>query len=216
MNIFLTIVTKETIIYMFYMLMFYSGGKNEEYKKIVITVMIVSMTLGMYPVNEVLATSKCLSTDYTNYKDVGGIFCYTIREKVKTYHDSYKTTKGKLLVLGTVTNTKKKKCKMTGTYSKTRSRTYSIAAKTPTNILKKVVDISIGGALTYSQTVTLSATVTVKGKSAYTFYYRVNTRTDKYKHVVQKQSNKFGAYKNEGAEFKRYSNVYSKTPEIIV
>lgn len=161
--------------------------------------------------------AKYLSTKYQHYSLPTGLMCSQTRERVKTYSEGKDVTKGKKSVLGSVTNTKKKKCQMTGTYTKTRSRSYSVGTNIELPILENAVTLTIGGSLSFSESITLSATVTVPKKSTYTFYYRVNTRKDKYKHLVQKQrSSVTGKWNDFGSEFTRYSTITTKTPEIIV
>ncbi len=163
------------------------------------------------------ANAKYLSTKYQHYSLPTGIMCSQTRERVKTYSEGKEITKGYKSVLGSVTNTKKKKCKMTGTYTKTRSRSYSVGGNIELPILENAVNLTIGGSLSFSESITLSATVTVPKKSTYTFYYRVNTRKDKYKHLVQKQrSSVTGKWNSYGSQFTRYSTITTKTPEIIV
>lgn len=186
-------------------------------RKLITSLLIICLSFGLYPKMDISAASTFVGTDYTNYGITGGIVCYSTRERVKTYFASANVTYGKTLLLGTVTNTTGRKATMTGTYSKNRTRIYTISAKIPTSILKKAIDVTIGGSLSYSESVTLSASASVKKYSSHNFYYRVNTQVATYRHVVQKQQqNISGDWNNKGNAKTRYSYVTSTAPEIIV
>lgn len=185
-------------------------------KKIIISFLCFSIIVLSYPITNVSA-STYVSTKYINERLVGGIVPHGVRDKVKTYYESHTVTKGKKQVLGTVTNTTKKKATISASYSKTRSRSFSIGVSIPKEILKDAVSLTISGGLSFSETITLSASVKLKAGKSHTFYYRTNTIKDKYKHIVQCQSTDIsGTWKNSGSTKTKYSTVTTKAPEIIV
>lgn len=92
-------------------------------KKIIISFLCLSIIILSYPTTNVSA-STYVSTKYINERLVGGIVTHCVRDRVKTYYQGQTKTKGTKQVLGTVTNTKKKKATISASYSKTRSRSF--------------------------------------------------------------------------------------------
>lgn len=185
--------------------------------KFIPAILTCSLIFGIIPSNTISA-STYVSTDYINETKQGNMLVHYSRDKVTTYYEgvssvSYSTKQP----LGSVTNTHSTPQVMGGSYSKTRSRTFSLSAKVTKNILKHAVDLTIGGSLTYSETVTLSASYNIPGNTTHTFYYQMRTQTDKYKHIVQRQTKTLESnYSNYGSPSTSYSYVYSKSPHIVI
>lgn len=126
--------------------------------------------------------------------------------------------KGLKKVLGTLTNSGKKGRYMSASYTKSKTRTYSLGVDTKLSFLKKEVKATIGGSVSDSSSVTLnSGDIWVGPKKSATLYYRINKTTCKYKNVKTTYKNSAstgGKWKKTGSSTS-YSYIYENTPEII-
>lgn len=192
--------------------------KSSNLKKFLSTILaIVTIFVGAAMPTSASAYSK--QTYYTNYGCTWGTMSYATRTKVTSTVVSTNTSYTSKQKVGSVKNTSKYTAKKTFTISKTSSRSYSFSASAdvPVKLLKNDVKLTIGGSLTFSETLTLSAMVDVPAKTTSPVYLRYEKESIKYKYVCQKQQQDiYGKWRNVGKSYTKYATVTTSVPEIIV
>ncbi len=138
------------------------------------------------------------------------------RFKIKTSLKSTKSTNESKVAEGKLTNTSKKAATGTLSRTKTKTSTYSLSFSIPKTALKTEVTASIGGALSYSTSTTISISGTIPAKSSRTVYSRDVKKVYTYNHDRQLQhyTKKKGWY-NSGKSKTYTSKVTRKFPELI-
>lgn len=178
--------------------------------------LFVAYHVSLPDISEPLAVSTYYSETWQGSASGMGLIYY--RNKYVTDHIMTGVNYGKKQTLGTVTNTESKAKQMSASYAKAESRTYTLNAKVPVQVLKKAVDVTIGGSLSYTTTITLSGSITVPARSSRNFYYRTNTETATFSTTKQTQKRNLGGsstWKNYGSAEHYTEKVITKTPELI-
>ena len=166
------------------------------------------------------AASRRIRTYYTGIDLVGtGMNGYTVRYKVVSYYLGPKKTYSKKKEVGEIRNSTSKSATKTLSLSRSTSRTFSISVSTviPKKVLESDVSATIGGSISYNNTITISAGATVPPRSSRSVYLQYKTTKDKYKYVVQKQIKKmYGNWRNLGKQKVRYNTETTKVPVLVI
>lgn len=162
-----------------------------------------------------LASTTYYSDEYQ--RTPNGITMY--RNKYVTTYLGSSTNLGTRQILGTLTNTENVGKNMSGTYSETTNRTYSLSFSVPLKVLEQAVSATIGNSVSYSRTVSLTGSMYVKAKSSANLYFRKNTQISMYTTVDQVQSciggGSGGNWENNGSSSTYNSSVSTLYPELI-
>lgn len=166
------------------------------------------------------AGSRRIKTYYTGVDIVGkGLSEYTVRYCVTSYYLGRKNSYSKKREVGEIKNTSKKAATRTLSLSKTTSRTYSISASTiiPVKVLQNDVSATIGGALSFSNTITISAGASVPPGKSKSVYLQYKTSKDRYRYVIQKQvKSLYGQWRDKGKVSVKYNTCKTKVPVLVM
>ena len=161
-------------------------------------------------VNDVQPSYAYSKVYYNNYGVTDGIVCYTTRTKVVSKLTTKRITYTKKKKIGQVKNTGKKAATKSISFSENRTRTFnfSVSADVPIKCLKQDVKATLGGALSYSKTVTISTSAV---------YMRYEKEVATYMYTCQDQQQDIGGnWYNKGKPYVKYATVTTKVPELIV
>ena len=166
------------------------------------------------------AGEKKIKTYYTGIDLVGtGMNGYTIRYKVVSYYLGRQIQYTRKREIGEIRNTTKKAATKSLSLSKSTTRTYSISASTviPKRVLQSDITATIGGSLSFNNTISISASASVPPGRSRSVYLQYKKSRDKYKYVVQKQSKSmYGKWKNLGKLEVRYNTSTTKVPVLVI
>ena len=138
---------------------------------------------------------------------------WTYRNKITTSLYSNSTATGTNSTVLCAKNTTSTKQSYGYSYSKTLSASVSLGAKVPV----KAVELEAGGSVSYSTTTTISASVSVPAKTTYYVKKRTDTKSNKYKNIIQNQYLAVnGNWYNNGSSSTVYSTVTNKYPTITI
>lgn len=166
------------------------------------------------------AAEKKIKTYYTGVDIQGtGFTGYTIRYRVKSYYLGRRSTYSKKREVGEIKNSTSQAATKTLSLSRSTSRTYSISlsAVIPKYVLESDVSATIGGSLTFNNTITISAGATVPPHRSRSVYLQYKYSKDRYKYVVQKQIKKmYGKWKDIGKVSVKYNTSTTKVPVLVL
>ena len=170
--------------------------------------------------NESYAAEKKIKTYYTGIDVQGtGFTGYTIRYKLTSYYLGKKVTYSKKREIGEIRNFTSKKATKTLSVSRSTTRTYSISFSSviPKSVVKQDINATIGGALSFSNTITISAGAEVPPHTSRSVYLQYKTTKNRYKYVAQKQIKPmFGKWRNIGKSFVKYNTSTTRVPALVL
>lgn len=180
------------------------------FRTLFVTICMISMFVTSEPV-------YAATVHYGDYGITGGIMCYSTRVKYTQTSCTSTTTKGSKTKVATIENTGSTKATKSITLSETTSRSYSVSANIPLDIIKADVKATIGGSVSYSKTISVSASAEVPKKSSSSVYLRYDTTTTTYTYTCQKQQqNIYGEWINVGKTYTKTLKVVTKVPVLTV
>ena len=166
------------------------------------------------------AKERKIKTYITGVDIVGkGFTEYTVRYCVKSYYLGKQVSYSRRREIGEIKNTSKKTATRSLSLSKSTSRAYSISVSTviPAKMLQSDVSATIGGSLSFNNTITISASAPVPPGKSRSVYLQYKTSRDKYKYVVQKQiKSLYGKWRNQGKVTIKYNTCKTKVPVLVI
>ena len=169
---------------------------------------------------ETHAADKKIKTYYTGLNIQGtGFTGYTIRYRVLSYYQWKKISYSKKREVGEIVNNTGKKATKTLSLSRSTTRTCSISFSTviPKSVVKSDINATIGGSVSFNNTITISAGASVPAHSSRSVYLQYKTIKNRYKYVVQKQIKPmYGKWKNVGKKYVKYNTSTTKIPVLVV
>lgn len=186
----------------------------------IMLLLAVALTCAVIAAAPVHAGEKKIKTYYTGIDLVGtGMNGYTIRYKVTSYYLGRQISYTRKREIGEIRNTTKKAATKTLSLSKSTTRTYSISASTviPKRVLQNDISVTIGGSLSFNNTITISASASVPPGRSRSVFLQYKKSKDRYKYVVQKQTKSmYGKWKNLGKLELRYNTSTTKVPVLVI
>ena len=166
------------------------------------------------------AAERKIHTYYTGVDLIGtGFTGYEVRYKVVSYYLGKYVRYSRKREIGEIRNNSSHPATKTMSLSKATTRTFSISVSTviPKKVLQNDINATIGGSLSFNNTISISASATVPAKSERSVYLQYKFSDNKYRYVIQKQTRKmFGKWKNKGSIYKRYNTSTTKVPVLVV
>ena len=196
-----------------------SGRWLKTAAQILLTVSVLLIICSMWQADTYAAERK-IKTYYTGYDLVGtGMNGYTVRYRVISYYRGRTSSYSKKHEVGEIRNNSGSTATKSLTLSRSTTRTYSISVSTviPQHVLQSDVSATIGGSLSFNNTISISASASVPPRSSRSVYLQYKYSKDKYRYVVQKQIRKlYGKWKNLGKQTVRYNTSTTKVPVLVL
>lgn len=185
----------------------------------IIAAVIAAITLLLVS-GDTYAAEKKIKTYYTGIDMQGtGFTGYTIRHKVVSYYQWKKVSYSKKREVGEIRNNTGKKATKTLSVSRATTRTYSISlsAVIPKSVVKNDISATIGGSISFNNTITISAGTSVPAYSTKSVYLQYKTSKCRYRYVVQKQiKSMYGKWRNIGKPYTKYNISTTKVPVLVL
>ena len=166
------------------------------------------------------AGERKIKTYYTGLDLVGtGLSECTIRYRVRSYYLGRKVTYSKRREVGEIRNTSRKEATKSLSLSRSTSRSYSISVSTviPKQVLQSDISATIGGSLSFNNTISISASATVPPGCSRSVYLQYKYTQDRYKYVIQKQmKTMYGKWKDLGKLQVKYNTSKTKVPVLVI
>jgi len=189
-------------------------------RSILVFLAVICMITALSTHDRCYAAGKKIKTYYTGIDIQGtGFTGYTIRYKLTSYYLGKRVSYSKRREIGEIRNFTNKKATKTLSVSRATTRTCSISFSTviPKDVVKRDINATIGGALSFSNTITISAGAEVPPHKSRSVYLQYKTTKNKYKYVAQKQIKPmYGKWKNIGKPFTRYNTSTTKVPALVL
>ena len=191
--------------------------KKGERTALIMTLVLVMVFSAAVPSH---AKERKIHTYYTGLNTVGTGLCgYTMRYRVRSYYLGKNVSYSKKREIGVVKNNTNRPATKSLSLSKSTSRTFSmsVSAAIPKKVLESDISATIGGALSYNNTITISASAEVDPHDEKSVYLRYKYSKSKYKYVVQRQIKKmYGTWKNYGKPYTKYNTSTTKVPVLVL
>ena len=166
------------------------------------------------------AAEKKIHTYYTGLDVAGtGLSGYEIRYRVRSYYLGNEVKYSRKREIGAIRNHTDKPATKSLSISKSTTRTYSISVSTviPKRVLQNDINATIGGSLSFNNTISISASAEVPAHKEKSVYLQYKYSRSRYKYVVQRQVRKiFGKWKNSGKLSVRYNTSTTKVPVLVL
>ena len=166
------------------------------------------------------AAEKKIHTYYTGLDVAGtGLSGYEIRYRVRSYYLGDEVKYSKKREIGAIRNYTDRPATKSLSISKSTTRTYSISASTiiPKRVLQNDINATIGGSLSFNNTISISASAEVPAHQEKSVYLQYKYSRSRYKYVVQRQVRKlFGKWKNSGKLSIRHNTSTTKVPVLVL
>ena len=166
------------------------------------------------------AAGKKIKTYYTGIDIQGtGFTGYTIRYKLVSYYLGKKISYSRKREIGEIRNFTDKEATKTLSVSRATTRNCSISFSSviPKSVVKQDINATIGGALSFSNTITISAGAAVPPHRSRSVYLQYKTTKNRYKYVAQKQiKSMYGKWRNIGKIFIKYNTSSTKVPALVL
>ncbi len=186
----------------------------------VVLLLAFAAVLVMIAAPQVHAGEKKIKTYYTGIDLVGtGMNGYTMRYVVKSYYLGRQVSYTKKREVGEIRNTSRKAATKSLSLSRSTTRSYSISASTiiPKGVLQSDISATIGGSLTFNNTITISASAKVPARTSRSVYLQYKKSKDRYKYVIQMQTKSmYGKWKDRGKTEIRYNTSTTKVPVLVI
>lgn len=183
---------------------------RKKYERIVLVAFFIMLFVAATPI------SSSAKTYYTNKGVTNGLMSYPTRTKVTSSLESKTSTNTKEKKVGGLDNTSSKtSTNMTVNYTASKSRTYSFSATSdvPLNCLKSDVKVTLGGSISFAESISLSVSQKVPAKKKGEVYLYYEKESAKFKYVCQKQQkNISGVWCNKGSAYTKYGTITTKVP----